>query len=671
MFQHIVEHLLHQAGLARSADAGNHSHGVERNVDGEVFEVVAVGPFDMYAVAPAPTARWYGNVYRAVEILQRERFLYVRGGDFLLGEPLLPDTLVTMASEDHLAAETASQRSDVDDVVGGADYLLVVLHHDDGVAYVAQVFQHTNELVCVATVKSDGGFVEDVHRAHQRAAERGREVDALRLAAREGVRQAAQGEVAETDFHKVADAVAQLDEYAVCDFLFVVGELQVVEPSLQVVHLHVGELSDALAAHLDVVGVFPQPAPVTVGTDGLAAIAGHEHPVLYLVALALDPLEEAVDTLPVAFAVPEDIFLLLRELAVGGVYGKSDLGRLLYQEGAPLLHLLSPPAYYGVVVDGERRVGDDYVLVDADDAAVTLTGGTGPVGVVEAEEVGVGLFEGDAVGFETVGEASFGRVAAHHAFSSALEESCLHRFGHTCSQAVIVMVHLDAVHQQHYVAVRSLLAGARIQVVFNLYYRAGDGDTHEAFLMEYFELRFQRPLLGYLQRGVDHRPVAVRQLADVVGDVAHRVPLHLHARDGGEGATDAGKEQLEILVYLCAGAHCRARVAAVHPLLYGDGRRDVFDVVHLRFGHPAHKLAGVAAEALYIAALTFGIQSVEGQARFAAAAQTCDDDELTSRYVDVDVLQVVAASAAYFYAVVVQSCNSFPSEPSTSVILCL
>jgi len=49
-------------------------------------------------------------------------------------------------------------------------------------------------------VQTDGGFVEDVETAHQAAAERGGEVDALTFAARERVAEAVEGEVAESHF---------------------------------------------------------------------------------------------------------------------------------------------------------------------------------------------------------------------------------------------------------------------------------------------------------------------------------------------------------------------------------------------------------------------------------------------------------------------------------------
>ena len=88
------------------------------------------------------------------------------------------------AAEDHFAAVVTGLGSDVDDPVRGADHLLLVLHDDHRVAQVAQLFQYADQAVRVARMKPDRRFVEDVERTGEVAAQRGREVDALALAAR-------------------------------------------------------------------------------------------------------------------------------------------------------------------------------------------------------------------------------------------------------------------------------------------------------------------------------------------------------------------------------------------------------------------------------------------------------------------------------------------------------
>ena len=88
-----------------------------------------------------------------------------------------------MPVDDDLAAVLARARADVDDVVGDADRLLVVLDDDHGVAEVAQPHQRVDEALVVALVQPDRRLVEHVEHADQPAADLRREPDALRLAA--------------------------------------------------------------------------------------------------------------------------------------------------------------------------------------------------------------------------------------------------------------------------------------------------------------------------------------------------------------------------------------------------------------------------------------------------------------------------------------------------------
>ena len=93
--------------------------------------------------------------------------------------------LLERARDDDLAAVLPRAGADVDDVVGDADRLLVVLDDDHRVAEVAQPHQRVDEALVVALVQADRRLVEHVEHAHQPAADLRREPDALRLAARQ------------------------------------------------------------------------------------------------------------------------------------------------------------------------------------------------------------------------------------------------------------------------------------------------------------------------------------------------------------------------------------------------------------------------------------------------------------------------------------------------------
>ena len=86
----------------------------------------------------------------------------------------------------HLASALACTRAHVHHEVGRTDGVLVVLHHHDRVAQVAQVTQRGDEAVVVSLVKADARLVEDVEHAHEAGADLRGQADALRLATRKG-----------------------------------------------------------------------------------------------------------------------------------------------------------------------------------------------------------------------------------------------------------------------------------------------------------------------------------------------------------------------------------------------------------------------------------------------------------------------------------------------------
>ena len=171
--QRRVENTLCQRRLSRAADARDAGHHAQRNPHVDVAQVVFPGAFDGYRVAPPAFGRRNGYFAPPREVVGREAF------------PAFQQ-LRQRAAENHFAAVVARFGTDVHDPVRRADHLFLVLHDDHRVAQVAQLFQHADQAVGVARMQSDRGFVEDVERPREVAAQRCREVDALALAAREG-----------------------------------------------------------------------------------------------------------------------------------------------------------------------------------------------------------------------------------------------------------------------------------------------------------------------------------------------------------------------------------------------------------------------------------------------------------------------------------------------------
>ena len=103
---------------------------------------------------------------------------------------------------------TPAPGSDVDDPVGRADGVLVVLDDDERVAEVAQLDERLDEAAVVALVQADARLVEHVEHAGEPGADLGGEPDALGLAAGERRGGAGQVEVVEPDLDEEVEAHA-------------------------------------------------------------------------------------------------------------------------------------------------------------------------------------------------------------------------------------------------------------------------------------------------------------------------------------------------------------------------------------------------------------------------------------------------------------------------------
>ena len=114
------------------------------------------------------------------------------------------------ALRDHAAAVHAGAGADIDDVVGVANRIFVVLDDDHRVAEIAQAIQRAQQPLVVALVQADRGLVEDVHDADQAGADLAREADALRFAAGERVGAAIERQVVEADVAEEPQALADL-----------------------------------------------------------------------------------------------------------------------------------------------------------------------------------------------------------------------------------------------------------------------------------------------------------------------------------------------------------------------------------------------------------------------------------------------------------------------------
>ena len=221
----------------------------------------------------------------------------------------------------------------------------------------------------------------------------------------------------------------------------------------------------------------------------------------------------------------------------------------------------------------------------------------------------------------------------------------------------------DAVHHHVDEVLDLLVEGQGLAV--ELHYLAVDAHAAEALLLEVGQQLGELALAaGHHRRHDDGPGRAVRRTEgeDLVGHLVGGLAADLATALGAVGHAHPGEQQAQVVVDLGGGAHRGARVLGGGLLVDGHRRRQAVDGVQVGLVHLPEEHAGVAGQALHVAALAFGVDGVEGQARLARARQPRDDHQLVARDGEVDVLEVVLAGALDdYFGLCHGTCSAFAS----------
>ena len=143
--------------------------------------------------------------------------------------------------------------AEVHQPVSGAHGVLVVFHHQHGIAEVAQALKGLNQPGVITLVQADAGLVEHVKAAHQAAPDLGGQADALGFATGQGVGAAVQGQVGQPHVIEEVQPLGDLFDGALPDRPLAGGKPlgQVAEERQRIPHAHRGDVRNGLAVNED------------------------------------------------------------------------------------------------------------------------------------------------------------------------------------------------------------------------------------------------------------------------------------------------------------------------------------------------------------------------------------------------------------------------------------
>ena len=174
------------------------------------------------------------------------------------------------AFEQNPAAVLARAGAEIDEMVGGPHHGFVVLDHDDRVARVAEIPEDAEELLRIRGVEAHGRLVEDVRHAAQPARRLSGQAEAPRVASREGVGGAIEGEMVEAEAQEDAGALQHGAADGLPGGALGVREREIAEERVEAAERQRSEVRDRAAVERDGESLGPE-APAAAGPAGEGA----------------------------------------------------------------------------------------------------------------------------------------------------------------------------------------------------------------------------------------------------------------------------------------------------------------------------------------------------------------------------------------------------------------
>ena len=648
-----IEGVVDQGRFAGSGDAGDTGEQADRQLQVDLLEIVAPRP--QQPQIPLP-------------ILQRGAVRDLDGesaGQVLAGQRRGHRFDLAGAALGHdMPAVYAGARTDVHHVIGAADRLFVVLHHDHGVTEVPQIGQGPEQAVVVPLVQADGGLVQHIHDAHQAGADLAGQADALGLAAGQGLGAALQCQVVESHVHQKAQALGHLLDDPAGDLAPLARQFQLLEELQGLADRQGGDGGQVVPIDEDMACGLVEPGAMTFRTGMGGDVAGQLFPYRIGLGLPVTPLHVAddafermslgvaapafveitdLDRLP-ATAVEDVLSHPLRQLLPGGL----DVEAVVASEGADqreIIGIAPVPATHRPGRQAQVGMGHHPLRVEELLHAETVAGRAGAHRVVEREQAWLQLLQAVAAyrAGEIGGEHQFFLFRLVHpgdAGEAAGElQGGLEGFRETQFQ---VVTHLEAVDH----GLDTVFAVQfQVRYLVQLMNLTVDTGADEALGVEFRQQLVVFALAGRYHRGQKHQAAAFGQAQYLVHHLAHGLGLERQVVLRTARGTGSGEQQPQIVVDLGDGADRGPGIVGRGLLFDGDGRRQSLDMVHIRLFHHRQKLARVGGEGLHVAALPLGVDGIEGQRGLAGARQPGDHDQAVPGEIQIDVFQVVGACA--------------------------
>ncbi len=171
-----IEDFIHKRAFAGAGNPCHQSQCPQENLDIDILEVVFLCSYHLntLSIALAP--------------LRRNRNVFLSGKVLTCDGSLCLHDLLYRSLSHHMSAMCSRSGTDIYDMVCCIHGVLIMLHHNKGIAQIPEVLERSKQAVIIPLMQADARLIEYVEDSHKTGADLGRKADALCLSAGQGSR---------------------------------------------------------------------------------------------------------------------------------------------------------------------------------------------------------------------------------------------------------------------------------------------------------------------------------------------------------------------------------------------------------------------------------------------------------------------------------------------------
>ena len=404
-----VQYLVYKARFAAAGNSGDAGYNALGDIYINVFKIVLGSAAYVYkALIGLAALGRNGDFPLSAQVLSGER---LRAGTDILDR----------SCRDDITAVHARSGAYINDVVGSAHGVLIVLDDYERIAEIAQILKRFQKLLVIALVQADARLIEDIQHPRERSADLRCKPYALALAARERRRAAREAKILKSDIFEKAEARLDLFKDPVGNYMLFFAQLERLDKFYRFGHGHIAHARYVNAADRDGKRLLAQALSMAFRAGDLGHalfyLGAHgralrlEIPALKVFAYTLERAREFAckrAVFPLTLVAEVKLFALaaVKENVLHAV-GQFGYGRIkrkaVFFGKRVIIHCrygvrARAPAggFYGSAVDAQAVIGDDEIRIDKKLHAQAVALGTCAVRRIEREHARSQLFDGYA-----------------------------------------------------------------------------------------------------------------------------------------------------------------------------------------------------------------------------------------------------------------------------------